>query len=164
MNPRLSHSNSRPAIFARQLLFRTAQFGAVGILPVLAATGCAASDGAALSASLDRYAELSSRNMTANWPVEFGEVLAGDALAAAEAGFLLLAESGFSQVGSIGFDELEIVSPGEATACLDLSDSRVVHESGAALAGRPSERVELGYQRLGGALKISRFDLVGESC
>jgi hypothetical protein len=134
------------------------------LLAPLLLAGCAGSDQQALSASLSRYAELSTRTATANWPVEFGEVLAGDALAAAEAGFLLLADAGLSQVGQVRFHDLEVTGPGEAKACLDLSQSRLLLADGTVVPNPPNELVELGYQRLGGAVKISSFDLAGSAC
>lgn len=136
----------------------------LSMLTVSASAGCAVSDSSALGSSLERYAELSSRQFTDSWPVEFGEVLSGDALAAAEAGYLLLAEAGFSQAGSIAFKNVEILAPGEAVACLDMTDSLIVDQSGGTLQAQPSEVVQLGYQRMGGAVKISEFELVGEYC
>jgi hypothetical protein len=157
-------------LYPRQRLDQSTRFARVLLASSVSAplwltlTGCASADELALSESLNRYAELSVRTATANWPVEFGSVLSGEALAAAEAGYLLLADGGFSQIGSISFRDLVLTAPGEARACLDLSESRILHESGAAIEGQPSEQVQLGYHRLGGSVKISNFELVGAPC
>lgn len=160
--PKQPNSQTQGKSSARSKFF--AQALTASAITLVLTAGCQASDNSSLTASLDRYAELSSRQLTDSWPVEFGEVLSGDALSAAEAGFLLLADGGFSQVGSVAFNSVEILSPGVATACLDLSESLIVHESGATMGEQPSERVRLGFHRMGGAVKITSFDLAGETC
>jgi hypothetical protein len=159
-----AHHSPSALLSTRKHSFQAGQGLAALLALSLLLAGCAGSDQQALSASLARYAELSTRTATANWPVEFGEVLSGDALAAAEAGFLLLADAGLSQVGTVSFRDLEVTGPGEAQACLDLSESRLLLDDGTVLPSPPNETVRLGYQRLGGAVKISSFDLAGAPC
>lgn len=149
--------------WVRQLVSRGSLI-TVTVVACFGLTGCTSADQPSLQSSLDRYAELSTRQATANWPVEFGEVLSGEALASAEAGYLLLADAGLSQAGDIVFRDLEILAPGEAIACLDLSRSRIVDESAVIAAGAPSEQVKLGFHRLGGTVRISSFELIGAGC
>lgn len=131
---------------------------------VLLLTGCQGSDQQDLHSALQRYAELSTRAASANWPVEFGEVLVSDALTAAEAGFLLLADAEVSQVGQVSFADTEILAAGSAQTCLDLSQSRLLFKSGEELPSQPNQQVQLSYQRLAGVLKISSFELAGATC
>jgi hypothetical protein len=136
----------------------------VAVLSTLLMSGCEAADYRALQQSLDRYAELSTRSASELWPVEFGEILTGEALAAAEAGFLLLAENEIDQIGEITFRNLKIIGPGQAESCLDLAQSQLVFSDGQVLSGQPSQEVAIGYQRLAGSARISSFELVGQEC
>jgi hypothetical protein len=136
----------------------------IAVLSALLISGCEAGDHGSLQQSLDRYAELSTRSASELWPVEFGEVLTGDALAAAEAGYLLLAEHEIDQIGTIAFRNLEITGPGRAQGCLDLSASQLVFSDGQVLAGQPSQEVAISYQRLAGTARISSLDLLGARC
>jgi hypothetical protein len=139
-------------------------FAPFAALTALLASGCGSGDHGALQQSLDRYAELSTRSASELWPVEFGDILTGDALAAAEAGYLLLAENEIDQIGTIAFRDLEITTPGRAKGCLDLSASQLVLSDGQVLSGQPSQEVVIGYQRLAGSARISSFDLLGAPC
>jgi hypothetical protein len=136
----------------------------IAALSVLLTSGCGTGDHGSLQQSLDRYAELSTRSASELWPVEFGEILTGDALAAAEAGYLLLAENEIDQIGTIAFRNLQITGPGQAQSCLDLADSQLVLADGQVLSGQPSQEVAIGYQRLAGTARISSFDLLGAPC
>jgi hypothetical protein len=136
----------------------------VAALSAMLLSGCEGGDRGSLQQSLDRYAELSTRSASELWPVEFGEILTGDALSAAEAGYLLLAENEIDQIGAIAFRDLEITGPGRATGCLDLSASQLVLSDGQVLSGQPSQEVAIGYQRLAGSARISSFDLLGAPC
>jgi hypothetical protein len=136
----------------------------IAALSALLTSGCDAGDHGSLQQSLDRYAELSTRSASELWPVEFGEILTGEALAAAEAGYLLLAENEIDQIGTIAFRNLEITGPGRAQGCLDLSASQLVLSDGQVLSGQPSQAVAIGYQRLAGTARISSLDLLGAPC
>jgi hypothetical protein len=136
----------------------------ISAFSVLLISGCGIGDHGSLQQSLDRYAELSTRSASELWPVEFGEILTGDALAAAEAGYLLLAENEIDQIGTIVFRNLQITGPGQAQSCLDLADSQLVLSDGQVLSGQPSQEVAIGYQRLAGTTRISSFDLLGAPC
>jgi hypothetical protein len=136
----------------------------IAALSVLLTSGCGTGDHRSLQQSLDRYAELSTRSASELWPVEFGEILTGDALAAAEAGYLLLAENEIDQIGTIAFRDLQITGPGQAQSCLDLSASQLVLSDGQVLSGQPSQEVAIGYQRLAGSARISSLDLLGATC
>jgi hypothetical protein len=140
------------------------RFTPVAALSVLLISGCEAGDQGALQQSLDRYGELSTRSASELWPIEFGEILTGEALAAAEAGYLLLAENEIDQIGTIAFRNLEIVGPGRAQGCLDLSASQLVLSDGQVLSGQPNQEVAIGYQRLAGTARISSLDLLGATC
>ena len=136
----------------------------IAAISVLLTSGCGTGDHGSLQQSLDRYAELSTRSASELWPVEFGEILTGEALAAAEAGYLLLAENEIDQIGTIAFRNLQITGPGQAQSCLDLADSQLVLSDGQVLSGQPSQEVAIGYQRLAGTARISSFDLLGAPC
>jgi len=136
----------------------------IAVVATLLVAGCGTSDQDLLQRSLDRYAELSTRSASELWPVEFAEILTGDALAAAEAGYLMLAENEIDQIGTIAFRDVSITGPGQALGCLDLSASELVFPDGQIFSGQPNQEVTIGFQRLAGSTRISNLDLMGAPC
>jgi len=98
-------------------------------------TGCSQSNAQVLiQQSLDGYAKAAASGSGLD------RFLSGGALEAAEQGAALLADIGLSQLGSARF-EVENVSDGQVSGCLDLSQVQVVDSSGGLLQPNRQERV-----------------------